>query len=244
MRRIDGLAYANELARLHPAYKAGCSLLGMLAALLMSRIDVSIAVVAIMLTLSIAWARLPAPFVLRLVAGEASFLLITAAGVALSISAAPLPGGLNVGPLWFGTCDASLMVAAGLLARALACAVAMNFLALTTPMTAIVDLLRSLRVSDVLIDVMTLVYRFVFVLLDTLDRMLLAHEARLGFVDWRSTLESSGRIGASLFVESYRRSRNLEAALSARAWGGTLRVLPGRYEHPWWAGRLVGRLAR
>lgn len=244
MRRVDSLAHACRLARLHPAYKAGCSLLAMLAALLAGRVDVSLAVLALVLAASIAWARLPAVFVVRLLLGEASFLAVAVLGVAVSIGTSLQPGALRLGPLWFGTTADSLEQAAVLLTRALACAAAVNFLALTTPMTAIVDLLRSLRVSEVVIDLMTLMYRFVFVLLDTLERMNLASESRLGSASWRSMLASSGRIGAGLFAESYRRSHALEAALASRAWDGTLRVLPGEYEHPGWARRLAAGLGR
>jgi cobalt/nickel transport system permease protein len=244
MRRIDSLAYANRIARLHPVYKAGCSISALLACLVVSRIDVSLAVLALMLALSIGWAELPARFVLRLVVGEATFLAIGVLGVAVSVSLEPRPGGIVAGPLWIGTSPEALGLSATLLARALGCAAAMNFLALTTPMVAVVDLLRSMRVSGILIDLMTLMYRFIFVLLDAFDRMVLANEARLGFRDRRTTLATSGRIGAGLFVEAYRRSRCLEDALAARGWDGTIRVLPGAYEHPRWTRPLVARLAR
>lgn len=244
MRHIDRSAYGNRIARLHPAYKAGCSLFGILAALLLSRIEVSLGVFAIMVGLSSAWAGVPARLILPLVVGEATFLAFAVVGVAISVSIAPLPGGLAIGPLWFGTSEASLSVALGLLARALACAAAMNFLALTTPMVAIIDVLRSLRVPEILIDLMTLTYRFIFVLLDTFERMVVANHARLGFKDRRTTLGSYGRIMACLFVEAFRRSRRLENALCARGWDGTLRVLPGEYEHPGWVRPLVARRVR
>ena len=244
MRRIDRWAYGNRITRLHPAWKAGCSLLAILVALVASRVDVSFGVLAIMVGLSIGWAGLPARPVLSLTLGEASFLALAVVGVAVSVSTGPTPGGWQVGPLWLGTSEAALGTAGVLLARAMACVAALNFLALTTPMVAIVDLLRSLRVSEVLIDLMTLVYRFIFVLLDTLERMVLASQARLGFRDARRMLHTSGRIGAALFVETFRRSRNLEHALRGRGWDGSLRVLPGEYEHPRWALRLGTRLTR
>ena len=244
MRSIDRLAYGNRLARLHPAWKTGCSLGAIAVALVASRVDVSLLLLALMVGLSVVWAGIPARTVLRLVTGEAGLLALTVAGVAIGASTASFPGSVAIGPLWFGTSSAMLGTAAVLVTRALACVAAMNFLAMTTPVTAIVDMLRSWHVSETLLDLATLIYRFVFVLLDTLGRMVTASDARLGFRDGRTALHTSGRIGAGLFVEAFRRSRHLEDALRARGWQGPLRVLPDAYEHPGWARAVVARLAR
>ncbi len=244
MRQIERFAYGNRLARLHPAYKVAPSLVAVLTALLAGRLEVSVAVLAVVAAMSVGWARLPAAVVLRLAVGEAAFLTAGVVGLAVSVGTAPVAGGVAVGPLWLEVSDASLGLAANVLARALACTAAMNFLALTTPVVAIVDLLRALRVSDVLVDLVTLMYRFIFVLLETLDHMVTATQARLGFSGWRTTVSSSGRIGAALFVEAYRRSRRLEDALSARGGGGALNVLPGSYDHPRWALALMARAPR
>lgn len=74
--------------------------------------------------------------------------------------------------------------------------------------------------------------RFVFVLLDSLERMTQAHEVRLGFANRHAALRSAALIGANLFIEAFRRSQRLELALRSRAWSGSLRVLPRAYTHP------------
>ncbi len=61
----------------------------------------------------------------------------------------------------------------------------MNFMAMTTPLVDMVDLFRRVGVPVILIDVMTLMYRFIFVLLDSLDRMYVAQNSRLGYRSWR-----------------------------------------------------------
>jgi cobalt/nickel transport system permease protein len=244
MRHVDRYAYANRINRLHPGYKAGLAALAIGVCLASGQPAIGLAVLVIMVGLAILWAGVPASPVLRLLAGQGAFLVAGVAGVALSVGQDAGSAGLALGPLVIGVRGDSLGAAATLLARAAGCAAAMNFLALTTPMVAIVDLLRALRVPELLIDLMTLVYRFSFAMLDALERMVQAHEVRMGFSGWRAGLRSSGRIGANLFVETFRRGRRLELALQARAWDGPLRVLPGVYEHPRWARGLVARAAR
>jgi len=244
MRHIDRYAYANRIHRLHPGYKAGLAALAIGVCLVAGHPLVGLAVLVVMVGLTILWAGLPPGPVLRLLAGQGAFLVAGVAGVAVSVGQGPGSTGLALGPFVLGVRGDSLWTAATLLTRAAGCAAAMNFLALTTPMVAIVDLLRGLHVPELLIDLMTLVYRFSFAMIEELERMVQAHEVRLGFSGWRTGLRSSGLIGAALFGETYRRGRRLEIALQARAWDGPLRVLPGVYEHPRWARGLVARAAR
>lgn len=187
------------------------------------------------LILSVAWARLPAGFVLRLMLAEGGFLVAGVLGVAVSISTPPSLDAAALGPFWLNLTPASLYLASMLLARSLSCAVAMNFLALTTPLVDLVDLLRRAHAPDLLIDLMTLIYRFIFTLLDCPDRMVTAQEVRMGFSGWRTSLHSAAQIGANLFIEAFRRSRRLETALEGRGWdGSSLHVLPQEYEHLRW----------
>ncbi len=232
MHLLDRYAYSNRIRKLHPAYKAGCSFSALILCLGISRFGLSLFVLVVMLGLSIFWARLPARFVVRLTFVEGGFLLFGVLGVAISVSGIPSPGAIAMGPLWFNLSAASVWSATNLLMRTLGCAAAMNFLALTTPTVDLIDLLRRMRVPAMLIELMSLMYRFIFVLLDSLDRMILAQEVRSGFRNWRSSMYSAAQIGTNLFIEAFRRSQRLEIALQGRAWDGNLRVLPQEYEHP------------
>lgn len=236
MRSIDRFAYHNRIRKLDPAYKAGFSLTLMLVCLIVSRPAVSTLAVFLAAGLSILWARLPARFVFRLLTVEAGFLAFAVLGVAVSITTSVVPGGIPVGPFLIRLTAESIFQAGALMLRALGCAAAMNFLALTTPMVDLIELMRRLHVSEVLIDLMTLIYRFIFTLFDSLEQMVLAEEVRFGFNGWQKSIQSAANIGANLFIEAYRRSRRLEMALEGRGWDGNFRVLPQTYESihfPW-----------
>jgi cobalt/nickel transport system permease protein len=118
-----------------------------------------------------------------------------------------------------------------LVTRALGAASAMNFLALTTPLVDLVELFRRWRVPAVLIDIMTVIYRFIFVLLESLDRMFMAQESRLGYnTSYLRAINNAALLGSRLFIDAYQRSRRLQLALESRGFEGELRVLPARYE--------------
>ncbi|HHY54320.1 MAG TPA: cobalt ECF transporter T component CbiQ [Chloroflexi bacterium] len=232
MRQIDAYAYSNRISKLHPAYKVGASLLALVLCLTLNRPLASLLILALMLGLTIFWAGVSWRFVLTLLLTEGSFLLAGVLGVAISVSTMPDAGGAALGPFWVRSDAASVWLALNLFLRALGSVSAMNFLALTTPILDLIELLRRLRVPEVLVEVMGLTYRFIFILFDSLERMTLAQEVRLGFGNWRSSLRSAALIGTNLFIDAFRRSRILETALQSRAWDGALRVLPRKYNHP------------
>lgn len=230
MRWIDQFAYGNRITRLNPAIKVGLSLVVLLIALIANNPLISIALLFFVFLLIIFWAELPATGFLKILFTESGFLFLSVLGVTVSISTTQSEGARQFLGLWFVMTEESLILAGNLFLRALACTAAMNFMAMTTPMIDIIHLLQKIKLPDFLIDMMSLTYRFIFTLLDTLTRMITAKEARLGFNSFRTGLRSWGDIGTGLLIESIRRSQKLEMAMESRCWNGTIRVLSQPYE--------------
>lgn len=230
MRWIDRFAYNNRIRRLDPAVKAGFSLIMILVCLGFDRPYVSAAALLLILILSVSLAGLPLRSFLKILAGEAAFLILSVVPIAVSIvrpsAAEPVP----VFPLKLLITRDSALNALNLLTRTLACISAMNFLSMTTPVVDLIDLAGRLRVPEIMIDLMTLIYRFIFTLFDCLERMTAAKESRLGFRSLRTAFRSAGEIAANLFLETYRRSRKLQVSLESRCWDGAFRVIPQTYD--------------
>lgn len=232
MQTIDTYAYASRLHRTDPAPRVLLALTVLVLCLASERPAVGLLAAAGMAALTIGAGGIPAHVVGRTLLAEGTFLALAVVGVALSVSpsASPsLPWGQQLGPLWIGTGPAALTQAVRLFARALGGAAAMGFLALTTPLVALIDLLRRWRVPPLLLDLMTLIYRFIFVLLDSLVMMRTAQASRLGYATRRQALRSAGQLAGQLFINTYLRSRRLYLALSSRGFDGDLRVLPEPY---------------
>ncbi len=234
MHWIDRYAYGNRIRRLNPIYKTGFSLTAILICLSVNRFPVSAACLFLMALLAILWAGLPIRFFLKVLLAEGGFLLLGVLGVAVSVSAVPFENGIALGPIWIVVTIPSILFAENLFMRSLACASALNFLAFTTPVVDLIDLMRRFRFPEILIDLMVLIYRFLFTLMDSLDRMVLARKVRFGFNGWKNSFHSIADICTNLFIEAIRRSRNLENALSGRGWDGHLKVLPQEYESLKW----------
>ncbi|HEU4329059.1 MAG TPA: cobalt ECF transporter T component CbiQ [Roseiflexaceae bacterium] len=248
MRLLDRYAYACAIRRVDPAQKAALALLAILLCLLLDRPAVGLLAVLWMLALAALWARVPAAVFVRVLCAEAAFLALSVLGVALSAGMG-VPAAVwawRIGPLWVGSSPAALETTLRLVARALGCASALNFLILTAPMVDLIDLLRRLRVSETLIDVMMITYRAIFILLDSMGRMYAAQDARLGYRDARRALRSAALLASGLFLDAFRRSRRMQLALECRGMDGPLRVLPAQYVRdgrtPWLAAALAASL--
>lgn len=234
MRWIDQFAYGNRISRLNPAIKVGLSLIILLAALIASNVYVSFGLLILVILLVVFWAKLPIGSFIKILFGESTFLLFAVVGIAVSISTIPSEGAWHFLGLWFVVTQESLWLAFNLFLRAVTCTAAMNFMAMTTPITDIIYLFTRLHIPRVLIDIMTLIYRFTFTLFDCFTRMVTAKEARLGFRTLRQSLRSWADIGTNLFIEAFRRSQKLEIAMQSRCWEGDFRVLPPEYQPIRW----------
>ena len=234
MHIIDRYAYTNRIRKVDPAYKVGFALTVLFLCLLLDEPLVGLLAALWMWLLAVAVAGLPPVTFGRVLFAEAGFLMLVTVGVAISVSAVAPWGethwAIHAGPIWLSTGPENLNLAAHLVTRALGGAAAMNFMAMTTPLVDMVDLFRRVGVPVILIDVMTLMYRFVFVLMDSLDRMYVAQSSRLGYRSWRRGITSAAELASRLFIDAYQRSEKLQVALDSRAYDGELRVLPAEYQ--------------
>ena len=128
-----------------------------------------------------------------------TFLLLGGAAVAWDVSAVPM-GDWHMRLPWFYVCASadSVRFAAALVLKALGAVSAMYLLALTTTACELVDVLRCAHLPPLLCELMYLIYRFVFVLLDMYGRMRQAAGARLGWRDFRTSCRSFGGTAGNL----------------------------------------------
>ena len=102
------------------------------------------------------------------------------------------------------------------------------------PFDQLLATLLRLRVPDVLLAILALMYRFLFVLWDELDRMRTARKARsfrkLGLWEqWRLAAQILGR----LLIRALDRAERVHGAMLARGWDGRMRWIEQRQEGKW-----------
>jgi cobalt/nickel transport system permease protein len=106
-----------------------------------------------------------------------------------------------------------------------------TILVATTPFTDLIASMRAFRVPEVLVSVVSFMYRYMYVIADEALRLNRAREARSAAPDpqarsslrWRARV-LGGMIG-SLFLRSYERSERIYAAMASRGFAGEMRTL-------------------
>lgn len=116
-----------------------------------------------------------------------------------------------------------------LILTSLASVSCLYFLALTTPMTDIILVLKKIRCPHLLIELMLLIYRFVFVLLDISNALSNSQKSRLGNKNFKVSCYSAGHLMAVLLVRAFQKSSHLYDAMESRCYDGSVNVLSETY---------------
>jgi cobalt/nickel transport system permease protein len=148
-------------------------------------------------------------------------------GSALLFFAASLPAlaiELREGSLAWS--DSGLHTAVQVLFRATACLSAMLFVILTTPMAQLFQVLRKIGIPSLVIELMLIMYRFLFLLLETAREMMMAQRARGGHSGFKRKLRDTAMLVTRLFAATMQRYHGLARGLTARGFTDDIRLAP------------------
>jgi cobalt/nickel transport system permease protein len=219
MNLIDRIAYANRLAGRSAGEKTTFAV-GMLGlALLLPPWPGCVVVLAVMLIATLVVARVPFGAYRKLVVGPLTFLVV---GVV------PLLVSIEFGGQWlvsFHAAPGGLELALRVTLRSLAALSCLFFLSCTTPMPQILGVMRRVRAPEVLTEVSLLIYRNIWVCVDTVRSIRTAQSSRLGYRTMHTTYRSLAMLMATFFGQTLQRARAMDNGLQARNWQGELRVL-------------------
>ena len=211
----------SPLRRLDPRWKLAALVPAALLVALLRGLPAAGAALAGALALA-ALARIPGRWLLGRLGAAALFL---------ALFTLPLPlllhdGGpaWELGPLrlsWYG-----LRVSLLLTAKAVAILTLMLIILVSAPLDATLKAAHALRVPGLLIQLVTLTYRYVFLLADELGRLRVALRVR-GYRNRmsRHSYRTVGHVAGTLLVRSYERAERVGQAMRCRGFDGRFRSL-------------------
>ena len=131
----------------------------------------------------------------------------------------------RIGPMHLAVTTESLALAVLVLSRTLAGMCCLYFLALTTPMTSLFDVLRRLRFPQEFIDLTMLIYRYIFVFIGEAISIHNAQVMRGGYHSWKSWISSFAMLASMLFIRTWDRGEAIFLSMDSRCYDGCM-VLP------------------
>lgn len=232
MISIDKLAYVSELRKVNPMEKFMFSILTMILCISLNNIVYSILVVLFMAAITIFKGKIPAKSYGELILIPLVFLIIGIVTIAINTvgDSKEILFSFHIFNIKLGCTKTSFLMASKIFFKALASVSCLYFLALTTPVFEILTVLRKFKAPKLFVELMGLVYRFIFVLLDTANMIFISQNSRLGYSKISTGYNSLGKLVTSLFISSYKRSQDIYTAMESRCYDGEINLIEDNFK--------------
>lgn len=223
---IDSYAFTSGMRNVNASFKVLFSVTLLVLCLVLDHIWVSVAVMVSMALLTICVGGLSIRRYLSLMSIPIAFIVMGSIAIAAGVSARPFGEfRLDLHLFYLYTDRPDILRAVRLGLKALGAVSAMYMLTLSTPASEIISVLGRARLPKLLIELMHMIYRFIFILMDVQSKMSTAARARLGYVDFRRSCYTFGNIAGNLLILSFRKAGIYYDALESRGYDGELKFL-------------------
>lgn len=233
---IDTLCYYSQLRNVNTSLKIMLSCITLLLCTISRSVFVAVMTFSAATVCTVVCGKIRLRHYLKLLRIPLVFLLIGTLTIIVNISKTPLDAfAISIGSVYLTGSMADILFGLRLICTAFASVSCLYFLALSTPVTDFVLALSRLHMPSLLLELMLLIYRFIFLLLEMAHQISIAQKARLGNCNYRTSLRSFGTLLSALLIRSVRQSGILFDALESRGYHGEIRVLeevipPRRHE--------------
>lgn len=222
-KTLEYYSYNSKINSWNPHLKFWYSMVLIVLGIILSNIYISISIVFICGFITIFLGKISLKKYIDFFKVPIIFLLISVAVININFSKNITDFYyFNVGDLYIYTTDENIKKSCILFWRALSGVSSMYMLALSTPLNEIIYVMKKARTPQIIIELMYLVYRFIFIMRDSYKSMRKSIESRLGFIDYRTSLLSFGKIISNILIVSLRKSNSFYDAMESRCYRGEI----------------------
>ena len=223
---IDYYAYISAIREWNPMFKVFFALAVLIMVIAMDSLYISLFVLITMCFLTVVRGRIPLHQYISTLTIPIVFVLVGSLTIALSFARSPLGQyNLHLGFFYIYTSDADLLRMVNLMAKAMAAVSALFMMTLSTPSGEIISVMRKVHMPKLFVELMNMIYRYIFVIMETNRKMHDSAESRLGYVDYRTSIKSFSGTASNLLVVSLKKANAYYDALVSRGYDGELRFL-------------------
>ncbi|MCX7615567.1 MAG: cobalt ECF transporter T component CbiQ, partial [Clostridiales bacterium] len=224
----DKLAYSSKLSNIRAAEKIFFAAVPLLICLFANSILVSVITISAMFLANIIMGGIYPKQYIKLLLLPFGFLIIGVITIIVNKIEPGSPDKLLYFHLFggmYGITMRSLIMGIGLFLKAFAAVSCMYFISLNTPMNSIFNYFRRLKLPSLFIELMELIYRFIFVVWNEAGKIRCAQNSRLGYVNFESGLKSTAGLISMVFVKSMNRVEKTNLAYESRGFDGEFKYL-------------------
>lgn len=223
---IDYYAYSSKIRNVNSLYKFIMCIFTLIACIVFNNIYLSMLVILLAAVINIFLGSIKISEYIRLLYIPVFFLVFSSVAIIIDISRYKTGDfSLKLGDFYFYITLEKIYFAINIIFKAMAAISSMYVLILSTPNGELINILKKFHIPDIIIELMNLIYRFIFILLDIHSKMKLSAESRLGYIDFKTSCMSFSKIATNILVVSMKKSENYYNAMESRCYNGTLEFL-------------------
>lgn len=235
--KLDTLAYTNKLRGLPPEHKLVFAVTTLLISL-STHPPIQILIALWMGIWTVVYAKIPASIYIRILAVASFFWLTSLPALILNIISITdvlkvqndVWQGFRLNYYYIYISRSGFYQALAICTRAFASVSCLYFLMLTVPFTEVLQTLRRFKFPTLLIELLLLMYRFIFILWNTATDLSIAQKSRLGYRNFRTSIKSLALLVGQLLKRTLQKYSQFSLGLEARGTGYEFKIYsPRRY---------------
>lgn len=227
MKTIDHYAYHSPLRQIEPTQKILFALIILFTCIVGNAPLLSLVILILMSYLILNKGCIPFKLYKLLMAMPLTFLILSLLPLLLDFStdADIFIWSIHMFHGYMGIMAVNVGLCLNLFFKTFASISCLYFICLTTPINDILRVFEKWHCPPLLLELMALIYRFIFIMIDTAFTMYEAQASRLGYIRFGLGIRSFGILMSSLLVRSLKMHSALYTALECRGYTGNLNVL-------------------
>ena len=224
---IDDYAYKNKLSKVNPNAKFTIGMLLLILSLINAYNYISLLIITIMSFLIVLIAKIELKDYIHFIKIPLVFLIISIVMILLTFSKDKdsLLYSINIGSLYIGVSNESIISSTRLFFRALSCLTCIYFIMLTTPFNQLIFVFKKLHLPDIVLEISMLMYRFIFIFMEEVADIRKSQELRFGYINLKNGYNSFGLLVNMLFKRMMIRYDEMSIALDMKLYDGTFHIV-------------------
>ena len=210
-RKIDSYAYKSKLRKINPAFKVIFAFLTLLICIIADNIYVSLAIIVSMGFITIFKGGIKFHEYMSLMSIPLVFMILGSIAIAFGVSMSPIGDyNLHLCGFYLYTSDENIMKTIEIVIKAFGAISAMYMMTLSTNISEIISVLRKAHIPKIIIELMSMIYRFIFILID---------------VQCKISCYSFGSTASNLLIVSLKKANTYYNAMESRCYNGDMLFL-------------------
>lgn len=218
---IDKYAYTNRLSNSNPFNKLLIVVISLGITTITNNVYINLSIFTFMVFITTVVAGIPLDKYLKILSIPISFLIISVITILISISKSDIfLWSINIFNNYIGITRGSLDESILLSTRVFASMASTFFLGLTTPLNNLIRVFKRLHFPSSIIELIVLIYRFIFIFLEEANDIYLSQEMKFGYVGFSNSLRSMGLLVRGLFLRVLLKHKEMVVVLECKLYDG------------------------